>query len=326
MTFREPDDHRPVFYVSCSYTGKEDFPSAAVQFEALIDQVYRALKGDVLFFLPHCHTWGPFRNGHPPASNRRAPEDIYRIDSHAIDQADGMIALLQEPSHGVGAEIARMDARGKPILGFADRHVSSYIKGLLCSSIRSSFHQVEKLDAQAIASKMGKYRVAGYTRSDLRDAIVERWPEWRVPHCPSQPSYVPTSILLPESDWDIIRGTMTEVIVDEDWNISAVLVNGHPWRNKQNCKPEKGYPEGVRSVWESQVGDTLTIAISVELPDAFKVTMCMTPAKGEGYAYRKVLSPDHPITSSRYRTRVLTDMLTEMIREASSHGVTFRSP
>lgn len=71
-------------------------------------------------------------------------EEIYERDVGWLEQADALIAEVTVPSHGVGYEIARAEALGKPVLCLhrpsAGRQLSAVLAGapaLQCETYRS---------------------------------------------------------------------------------------------------------------------------------------------------------------------------------------------
>jgi hypothetical protein len=80
-------------------------------------------------YVPHLHT-------DPDAASHMSATDVHATDMRAIVSACAIVACLNEPSHGVGAEIAIAVSRGIPILPILrhDIRCSRFIEGFLQSS------------------------------------------------------------------------------------------------------------------------------------------------------------------------------------------------
>ena len=68
-----------------------------------------------------------------PAHRSFSPADVFRIDMEAIYRCDGLLAVVDVPSHGVGAEIALALKAGVPTLAAHREGVqpSRFLAGLL---------------------------------------------------------------------------------------------------------------------------------------------------------------------------------------------------
>jgi nucleoside 2-deoxyribosyltransferase len=77
-------------------------------------------------YLPHRHT--------DPANDQDITYDgVFLRDREALVSSDLVVAFLDEPSLGVGAEVALALCNGRPVLGvhLADRRVSRFLLGLI---------------------------------------------------------------------------------------------------------------------------------------------------------------------------------------------------
>ena len=77
-------------------------------------------------YVPHLHT-DPVKAAHVK------PGSVYETDATRLRQADAIVAFLDEPSLGVGAELAMAVASGLPVLGLhrSDIEVSRFAVGML---------------------------------------------------------------------------------------------------------------------------------------------------------------------------------------------------
>ncbi|MBO6561847.1 MAG: nucleoside 2-deoxyribosyltransferase [Nisaea sp.] len=100
-------------------------------------------------FLPHLQT-DPERAKFIPS------DDVFSRDVRALEDADGVIAFLNEPSHGVGAEIAMALAWGKPILPLIENggKCSRFLDGLLRSH---NFFVITYEDHRHMESEIRKF-------------------------------------------------------------------------------------------------------------------------------------------------------------------------
>ena len=151
-------------YLSCSYTAQQDFPTAARMFESLANHLWNRFEGSVLFFVPHCHTWAPFRDGNPPIEHKQDRQSIFQIDKQALEQCDMVLALLTLPSHGVGAEVAFALGNNKPVLGFSFNHVSLFLQGMLIEDEGGKLYETEHNEYDGI-------RAAGEVWDEIADQL-----------------------------------------------------------------------------------------------------------------------------------------------------------
>lgn len=77
-------------------------------------------------YLPHQHT-DPVKMAALP------PYEVFRRDEAALLSGDAVVAFLDEPSLGVGAEVAIAVANGRPVIGLCHEQtpVSRFLIGLI---------------------------------------------------------------------------------------------------------------------------------------------------------------------------------------------------
>lgn len=125
-------------YISGAFVGSRDWEAALRRYAQL-----GSMLKDVGFevYLPHTHT-DPLLNAELSA---RA---VFVRDKEEIHKADVLVALLDEPSHGVGAEIAMALCRGMTVLGACSRHrkASRFIQGMLETSANGVYLEYGDLD------------------------------------------------------------------------------------------------------------------------------------------------------------------------------------
>jgi nucleoside 2-deoxyribosyltransferase len=91
-------------------------------------------------YLPHAHT--------DPILNAGLTADVvFTRDREEMRRSDVLLALLDEPSHGVGAEISMALCSGMTVLGACsrDRKVSRFIQGMLETSSNGIYFEYEDL-------------------------------------------------------------------------------------------------------------------------------------------------------------------------------------
>lgn len=119
------------FYIAGALTHSADLDKS----RKLYEEIGRKLEEGVHeAYIPHLHT-------DPELDPDASPKEVYRMDMDAIKDADMVVAILDQPSLGVGAEVAEALCRGKEVVGFASTSakVSRYIRGLLEFSPRGRF-------------------------------------------------------------------------------------------------------------------------------------------------------------------------------------------
>lgn len=79
-------------------------------------------------FLPHKQT-------DPVWAAKISSDDVFKRDVRAIQECDAVVAFLNEPSHGVGAEVAMCLSWEKPLLPLlhASKTCSRFLDGLMKS-------------------------------------------------------------------------------------------------------------------------------------------------------------------------------------------------
>src|SRR4051812_34623168 len=113
-------------YISGALAGTKDIVAARSKYELL----GASLRNSIIdVHIPHLTT-------DPVLHAQRTPEDVYRTDLEALSSCQVLVAFLDEPSLGVGAEIAIAISQGKLVIGLqpVDQKESRFITGLLESS------------------------------------------------------------------------------------------------------------------------------------------------------------------------------------------------
>lgn len=94
-------------------------------------------------------------------------EVVFRKDLEALESSDLVVAFLDEPSLGVGAEVALALARGLPTIGMRSgrAHRSRFVEGLLEDAPRAcilTYSDLEDLAPRIVAflSGLGSKRSA----------------------------------------------------------------------------------------------------------------------------------------------------------------------
>ena len=113
-------------YVSGALMGSRDLMTARQNYEfaaeCIEDIGHRA-------YVPHLHT-------DPVLDPSKTPSQVFETDLRQLKQADLIVAFLDEPSLGVGAELALASEAKIPVLGLHRQGatVSRFVTGLLLSS------------------------------------------------------------------------------------------------------------------------------------------------------------------------------------------------
>ena len=115
-------------YISGAFTGSVELKSAMHKYQEL-GLLLKNEGYDV--YLPHTKT-------NPIEHSDISPQDVYGRDRKEVFGADILLALLDEPSHGVGAEIALALNHDNYVIGAYpyNSKVSRFIQGLLETSNR----------------------------------------------------------------------------------------------------------------------------------------------------------------------------------------------
>lgn len=124
-------------YISGAFVGSLDWEAASQRYELL-----GSMLKDVGFavYLPHAHT-------HPVLNAELNAGAVFTQDREEIHKSDMLLALLDEPSHGVGAEISMALCNGMTVLGACSRNrkVSRFIQGMLEISSNGTYFEYEDL-------------------------------------------------------------------------------------------------------------------------------------------------------------------------------------
>ena len=82
----------------------------------------------------------PHQNTDPDLKPDKAMQDVFLDDVQALMSSDAVVAFLDEPSHGVGAEVAICIARKVPIIALVQSNVrvSRFILGMIEKGERST--------------------------------------------------------------------------------------------------------------------------------------------------------------------------------------------
>lgn len=112
-----------MIYISGALNGSADLKKARAKYERVAE--FLAETG-LEPYLPHKKT--------DPVVNRAlSSQDVYLADASAIDCAQAAIVFLDEPSLGVGLELAVFVRRGVPLLVLYDQRIepSRFARGFL---------------------------------------------------------------------------------------------------------------------------------------------------------------------------------------------------
>ncbi|MCK1699912.1 hypothetical protein IVA86_00265 [Bradyrhizobium sp. 146] len=117
-------------YVSGALMASVDIASARAKYEACASVLERAGYEP---YLPH-------RRTDPEAASDLQDKAVFSHDMKALLGSDAVVAFLDEPSHGVGAELAICAFRRIPTLALApiDARISRFISGMLEESGQSA--------------------------------------------------------------------------------------------------------------------------------------------------------------------------------------------
>lgn len=108
-------------YFSCSLASSKNIYKSIELYDYLTGEISRITGAK--FYLP-------YRKFHPNASEHSSAE-VFAGDTSEILNCDLLMAFLDDPSHGVGAEVALSLERGKEVIGFSTVTVSRYLVGML---------------------------------------------------------------------------------------------------------------------------------------------------------------------------------------------------
>jgi nucleoside 2-deoxyribosyltransferase len=124
-------------YISGAFVGSRDWEAASRRYELLGSMLEEA---GFAVYLPHAHT-DPILNAGLTANV------VFTRDREEMQRSDVLLALLDEPSHGVGAEISMALCSGMTVLGACsrDRKVSRFIQGMLETSSNGIYFEYEDL-------------------------------------------------------------------------------------------------------------------------------------------------------------------------------------
>lgn len=112
-----------MIYVSGALQGSNSLDEARFLYERMGEAIDVA-GGKA--YVPHVHT-------DPVAASHLSAGDVHSTDMGAIDAADAIIVNLNEPSHGVGAEVAIAVQKGIPIFATisSEKRCSRFLEGML---------------------------------------------------------------------------------------------------------------------------------------------------------------------------------------------------
>lgn len=110
-------------YISGALAGSRDLASACNVYEEFGELL--TIRG-LNCYLPHKYT-------HPLYASALCPEEVFARDLRVLESSSLVVAFLDEPSLGVGAEIALAISRGIPVIGAVRVRgvVSRFVKGLI---------------------------------------------------------------------------------------------------------------------------------------------------------------------------------------------------
>ena len=132
-------------YLSAALASAQDLNAACARYDALASGL--AARG-IVVYVPHHFT-------HPMRNVQTSPADVYQRDSARLLGSSALVALLDDPSFGVGAEIALAIAHNMPVVGAVTRsrakHLSRYITGLIETGRFPDLVLYDDIDALVIA-------------------------------------------------------------------------------------------------------------------------------------------------------------------------------
>lgn len=125
-------------YISGALIGSKDLQAARLKYENLANLLNQI---DIQPYLPHQQT-------DPIIMTHLKPEDVFEKDITALYSCDLIIVFLDEPSLGVGAEIALAINQHKQVVAVYPHKqvVSRFILGMLKKYTNSTIIQYSKLD------------------------------------------------------------------------------------------------------------------------------------------------------------------------------------
>jgi 2'-deoxynucleoside 5'-phosphate N-hydrolase len=150
----EGEDSEMRVYVSQAFSGATDWTAARKRSEEFADMLHA--KGFEVY-LPHVNT-DPFEHAELDART------VFERDRDEINKSDILLALLDEPSHGVGAEIVFALNRGMVVLGAAadSKKISRFIIGLLEGSEKGHYiryHRFEEVIEELLRQTEPRSRI-----------------------------------------------------------------------------------------------------------------------------------------------------------------------
>ncbi|WP_309387047.1 nucleoside 2-deoxyribosyltransferase [Cerasicoccus frondis] len=110
-------------YISSALAASSDLKNARLLYENIADELRH------LGYQPYL----PHKKTDPVINIESKPTDVFEDDIDAMFSANYVLAILDEPSHGVGAEIALAANKGIPIIAVwqSGKMVSRFIRGFL---------------------------------------------------------------------------------------------------------------------------------------------------------------------------------------------------
>ncbi len=125
-------------YISGALAGAQDLSSRCRFYERFASMA--STKG-ISVYLPHTRT-------HPEADPALLPRQVFDLDLKMIKRCSLLVAFLDVPSLGVGAEIALACEFGIPVLGTTVRgsKTSRFIVGLLDSFPHCIFYEYDEFE------------------------------------------------------------------------------------------------------------------------------------------------------------------------------------
>lgn len=149
-----------IVYVSGALHGSSDLEAARV----LYDETARAIEElGATAYLPHKQT-------DPIRAADMSSDLVFKRDLQAIERAAAVVAYLNEPSHGVGAEVAMCLEWGKPILPVLshERKCSRFVEGLLRAHGREIVRYADMAD---LIVPLREFIASVSTRKEIDDTI-----------------------------------------------------------------------------------------------------------------------------------------------------------
>lgn len=131
-------------YISGAFVGSRNWEAAARRYE-LLGSMLKEQGFSV--YLPHAHT-------DPIINSELTADVVFMRDREEMRRSDVLLALLDEPSHGVGAEISMALCNGMTVLGACScgQKVSRFIRGMLEISSNGTYFEYE--DLKEVAQKV----------------------------------------------------------------------------------------------------------------------------------------------------------------------------